>query len=92
MIRHILNKIDYIAEVKDTKNTNDDGKFKGDTSKHQDGNESVDITETSYALRNVSFINTAKEEASFIKRLMTMNFKLRVVQYVIDIVTLCGKK
>ena len=54
--------------------------------------ESVDITETSYALRNVSFINTAKEEAAFIKRLMTMNFKLRVVQYVIDIVTLCGGK
>ena len=29
---------DSIAKVKDTKNTNDDGKYKEDTSKLQDGN------------------------------------------------------
>ena len=45
---------------------------------HQDGNESV--------------INTTKKEEASIKMLMSMNFKNYVIQYVIDIVTYCGKK
>ena len=43
---------DYIAKVKDIKNTNDDDEYKEDTLKHRDGNEHVDNPETSYTLRN----------------------------------------
>ena len=78
--------------MRDTKNTNDDDKYKEDTSKHQYGNKSVDNPETSNTLRNEIVINTTKEKEALIKRLMTMNFKLHVIQYVIDIVTSCGKK
>ena len=88
---HILQD-DYIAKVKGTKNTNDDDKYKEDTSKHQDGNEIVDNPETSDTSRNESVINITKEEAALIKRLMTMNFKHHVIQYVIDMVTSCGEK
>ena len=35
---------------------------------------------------------TIKEEEALIKRLMNMNLKLLVIQYVINIVTLCGRK
>ena len=45
---------DSIAKVKDTKNTNDDEKYKEDTSKIQEGNESVDNTETSDTLSDDS--------------------------------------
>ena len=38
---------DSTENLKDMKNTNDDDKYKEDTSKYQDGNESVDNTETS---------------------------------------------
>ena len=58
--------------------TNDDDEYKNENSQHQDGNESV--------------INTTKEEEALIKRLITMNFKHHVIQYVIDIVTSCGEK
>ena len=75
--------------MKDTKNTNNDDEYKEDTSKHQDGNERVDNPETLDTLRNESVINTTKEEEALIKWLMTMDFKLHVTQYVIDIVTLC---
>ena len=51
---------DYIANVKDMKNTNDDDEYKQDTSKHQDGYESVDNPETSDTLRNANVINTTK--------------------------------
>ena len=66
---------DYVAKVKDTKNTNDDDKYKEDNSKHQYGNEHVDNSETSDTLRNESVINTTKKEELLIKRLMNMNFK-----------------
>ena len=54
------------------KNTNDDDEYKEDDSQHKDGNETV--------------INKTKEEESFIKRLMSMNFKQDFIEYVIDIV------
>ena len=55
----------------------DDDNYKDDNLQHRDVNE--------------SFINKTKEEESLIKRLMSMNFKQNVIQYVIDIVTSCGK-
>ena len=58
--------------------------------KLQDDNESVDNSGTSYTLRDDSIITTTKEEEALIQRLMTMNFKYRVIQSVIDIVSLCG--
>ena len=78
--------------MKDTKNTNIDDEYKEDTSKNQDGNERVDNHETSDTFCNESVINTTKEEGSLIKQLITTNLKLHVIQYVIDIVTLCGEK
>ena len=86
------NKDDSIEILKDTKNTNDDGKYKDDISKNQDSNESVDNPENSDTSRNESFINKTKEEAALIERLITMNFKHHVMKYVIDIVTTCGGK
>ena len=83
---------DYIAKVKDTKNTNDDYEYKEDTSKLQEVNERVDNTETSDNFHDESVIKKTKKEEAFIKRLMTMDFKHRVIKYVIDIVTSCGKK
>ena len=71
------NQDDSIENVKVTKKTNDDEKYKDDNSQHQDGNESV--------------INPTKEEEAFIKRLMSINFKRHLIQYVIDIVTSCGE-
>ena len=78
--------------MKDTKNTNDDDKYKNETSKHQDGNECVDNPETSDTLRYDSVIKTTNEEEALVKRLMTMNFKHHTIQYVIDIDTLYGGK
>ena len=83
---------DSIAKAKDTKNTNDDDEYKEDTLKLQDGKERVDNPETSDTLRDDSVIKTTKEEEALIERLMTMSFKHHVIQSVIDIVTLCGKK
>ena len=60
------------------KNTTDDEKYKEDNSQHQDGNESV--------------INKTKEEEALIKRLMSMNFKQNIIQYVIYIFTSCRGK
>ena len=60
------------------RNTNDDDEYKEENSQHQEGNESV--------------INRTKEEKALIERLMSMNFKQNVIQYMIDIVTLCGGK
>ena len=51
---------DSIAKVKDTINTNDDGEYKEDTLKLQDGNERVDNPETSDTLRDESVINKTK--------------------------------
>ena len=70
------NRYDSIENVKCMNKTNDDDKYKDNHSQHQDSNKSV--------------INTTKEEKSLIKRLMSMNFKHHVIQYVIDIVTSCG--
>ena len=44
----------------DTKNNNDDDKYKEDTSKHQNGNKCVDNSETSDPLSNEGIINTTK--------------------------------
>ena len=51
---------DFIVKAKDTKNTNDDDKYKEDTSKHQDGNKSIDNPETPDTLRDGSIIKTTK--------------------------------
>ena len=51
---------DFTAKAKDTKNTNDDDKYKEDTSKHQYGNECVDNPETSDHFRDDSDIKTTK--------------------------------
>ena len=56
------NQDDSIENVKDMKNTNDDDKYKENTSKHQDGNESVDNPETSDTSRDERVIKTTKEE------------------------------
>ena len=53
-------RYDYIAKAKDTKDTNDDDKYKEDTSKHQDGNERVDNPETSDTFHYDIVINKAK--------------------------------
>ena len=60
------------------KKTNDNDEYNEDNLQHQDGNESV--------------INKNKEDKALIKRLVSMNFKENAIQYVIDIVTLCGRK
>ena len=73
------NRDDSIEKVKDTKNTNDDYKYKEDTLKHQDVNECVDNPETSDTLRDASFIKKTKEEEALIKRSMTMNVNLHVI-------------
>ena len=51
---------DYISKAKDTKNTNEDDKYKEDTSKHQDGNKRVGNPETSDTLRDDSVIKATK--------------------------------
>ena len=73
-----------------TKNTNNDEEYKEKTSKIQEGNEIVDNYETSDTLRDDIIIKTTKEEEALIQRLMTMDFKYYVIQYVIYIVSLCG--
>ena len=60
--------------------------------KLQDGNESVDSSETSDTFGDDSIIKTTKEEESLIQQLMTMNFKYHVIQNMIDIVSLRGQK
>ena len=60
-IHHILIEMILFAKAKDTKNTNDDDKYKEDTSKHQDGNGRVDNPETSDTLRDESVIKTTIE-------------------------------
>ena len=46
--------------MENIKNTNDDDKYQIDTSKHQDGNESVDNPGASDTSLNDIFINTTK--------------------------------
>ena len=72
------NRDDSIENMKSMKNTNDDKKYKDDNLQHRDVNE--------------SFINKTKEEESLITRLISMNFKHHVKQYVTDIVTSCRGK
>ena len=60
------------------KNKNYYDEYKEDNFQHQHGNESV--------------INKTKEEEELIRRLMSMNFQQKVIQYVIGTVTSCGKK
>ena len=55
------NQYDSICKSENTKNTNDDDEYKEDTSKHQDGYERVDNTETPDNLRDESVIKTTKE-------------------------------
>ena len=79
-----------LKKTNDKKITNNDDEYKEETSKIQEGNESVDNSETSDTLRDDSIIKTTKEEEALIQRLMTMNFKYHVIQSVIDIVSSCG--
>ena len=50
----------FTEKMKDKKNTNDDDKYKEETSKLQDCNESVDNSETSDTLCYDSIIKTTK--------------------------------
>ena len=52
--------------MKDRKNTNNDDKYKDNTSKHQYGNECVDNHETSDTLHSESVIKATKEEEALI--------------------------
>ena len=63
-----------------------------ETSKLQDGNESVDNSKTIDTLRDDIIINTTKEEEALIQLLMNMIFKYHVIKYVMDIVSLYGDK
>ena len=81
---------DFIEKDKYQNNINDDDEYKEETSKHQDGNESVDNAETSDTFRGDSIIKTTKEEEALIQRWITMNFKYHVILSVIYIVSLCG--
>ena len=65
--------------------TNNYDEYMEETSKIQEGNESVDNSETSDTLRDDIIIKKTKEEEAFIQRLMTMDFKYHVIQSVIDI-------
>ena len=47
--------------MKEIINTNDDDKYKKDTSKHQDGNKSVNNHEISDTSRNESVINKTQK-------------------------------
>ena len=60
IICHILVEM-VLLKNHQTKNTNDDDKYKEETSKIQDGNESVDNSEPSDTLRDDSIIKTTKE-------------------------------
>ena len=91
MICHILVEMILLKNGRQ-KNTDEDEKYKEETSKLKDGNESVDNSETSDTLCDDIIIKTTKEEEAFIQRLMTMNFKYHVIQSVIDIDSLCGGK
>ena len=55
------------------KNKNDNEEYKEENLQHQNGNGRV--------------INKTKEEEAFIKRLMSMNFQQKFIQYVIGTVT-----
>ena len=81
-----------LLKKNDQNNTNYDDEYKEETSKLQDGNESVDNSETLDTLCDDSIIKTTKEEESLIQRLMTMNFKFHVIKSVLKIVSLCGEK
>ena len=84
MICHILVQMVLLKKYDKTITCNDD-EYREASSKIQDGNESADNYETSDTFYDDSIINKTKEEEAFIKRLMTMNFKYHVIQYVIDI-------
>ena len=60
MICHILVETIILKNRKTQKNTNDDDEYKEDNSNLQDGNEPVDIPETSDTLRDDSVIKTTK--------------------------------
>ena len=59
MTCHILVQMVLLKEKKKN-NTNDDDKYKEETSKLQDGNESVNNSETSDTFCDDSIINTTK--------------------------------
>ena len=73
-------------------NTNNDEKYKEETEKLQDSNESVDNSEISDTLCDDSIINKTKEEEALLQKWMNMNFKYHLIQSLIDIVSLCGGK
>ena len=83
---------DDFTEKKDKTITNNDDKYKEETSKLQDGNESVDNSETSDTLRYDHIIKTTKKIEALIQWLRTMNFKYHGINSVIYIVPLCRGK
>ena len=58
----------------------------------KEGNESVDNYKTSDNLRDDSVNKTTKKREALIKRSMTTDLKHHVINSVINIVPLCGKK
>ena len=83
---------EFTEKTNDKINTKNDDKYKEETSNIQEGNESLDNSETSNTLRDDSIVKTTKEIETFIQRFRTMNFKYHVIHSVIYIVSLCGKK
>ena len=81
---------DDFTEKKRQKITNNDDKYKEETSKVQEVNESVINSETSDTLRDDIIVKITKEEEALIQRLMNMNFRYHIIKSVIDIVSFCG--
>ena len=69
----LTNQDNSIENLKSMKNKNDNEEYKEENLQHQNGNGRV--------------INKTKEEEAFIKRLMSMNFQQKFIQYVIGTVT-----
>ena len=74
---------DFTETKNDKKITNNDDKYKEETSKNKEGNESVDNSETSDTLRDDRIIKTTKKREALIQRLRTMNFKYHVIHSVV---------
>ena len=83
---------DITEKTNDKTITNNDDKYKDEDSKIQEGNESVDDSETLDTLLDDSITKTTKEEEALIQGLMTMNFRFHLIQSVIDIFFVCEGK
>ena len=68
-------KEDSVENLKAMNNKNSDDEYEQENMQHKHSNGSV--------------INKNKEEETWIKRLMSMNFQRKVINYVIDTITSC---